>query len=205
MKKSLLILIITSVIFLTSCSTGYIMNIDSFCERYNKLSKEKLERINFMSAESGGSLSSYYVIDNNILINVSSDKSSMNIKSISVTTPDYSKKYYDVIKNTTLALYDEEKDNTLKCIDEVMKDKEKEYANEMHTLKYITLIYTKTKSGHRFEIRYNEEIPTETTVVPETAKQFDYKVTSSPSSPLCVYYPFRQQYMCCQAERSDFS
>lgn len=163
------------------CVSEHILNIDSFCERYNMASQDStLDRQSFVSTDNGDSVSSYTVLDGDILISIVSDSDSMNIKSVSVTCEKKPPQYYKTVKCVLSAISSAYGKNDEKYADEIMKDKEKEYANEMHTLEYISLYYTKTKSGQRFSVTYNEEITTQTTSQPETAVEYTFKSATTP-------------------------
>lgn len=191
---------------MTSCARSNILNIDTFCDKFNESCREQIARTDFMTADKGEDIVSYYNFADNTLMCITSDKNTMNIKNLSVTAASYSDSFEGICEATAASVSEYDKENALNFVNELFSYNEKEYANEMHTLKYITIIYTKTSSGCRLNVSYNEEIPTETTTVPETAEEYSFEaVTSSTSSPLCVYSPFRQQYMCCRAEQQDFS
>ena len=191
---------------ISSCARVNILNIDTFCDKFSESCQEQIARTDFMTADTGEDIVSYYTFADNTLMCITSDKDTMNIKNLSVTSATNSDSFKTICEATAASVSEYDKENALNLVNELFSDNEKEYANEMHTLKYITIIYTKTSSGRRLNVSYNEEIPTETTTVPETAEEYTFEnVTSSTSSPLCVYSPFRQQYMCCRAEKQDFS
>lgn len=190
---------------MTSCARSHILNIDTFCNKFNESCQEQIARTDFVTADTGEDITSYYAFTDNILLSIISDKNTMNIKNVSVTAVSFSDRFKDICEAVAAVVSEYDKEDALNVVNELFSDNEKEYANEMHTLKFITIIYTKTSSGCRLNESYNEEIPTETTTVPETAEEYNFEnVTSSTSSPLCVYSPFRQQYMCCRAEKPDF-
>ena len=99
----------------------------------------------------------------------------MRIKSISLTSDKFSNDFYETSYRILSSMSEYGIDESKKYVKDLMKEKKKEYANEMHTLNNITLFYVKTESGQKFTVTYNEEIPTETTSIPETAKEYKFK------------------------------
>lgn len=197
-------MVLTVLITFTACASSRIRNIDTFCDSFNlKNESLKISRNDFITEEKESVLHSYLLTDDKILIEILSDKNSMNIKRVNITAEKNDKKFLNIAVSAVKSLTDEiDNEETEKFINDLIANKEKEYANEMHTLEYVTLFYTKTASGHRFSISYNEEIPTETTTTPETEKEYSLEsVTSQTFSQPFACCLFRQLYMCCQAEQ----
>lgn len=160
------------VILLASCSQSYVKNIDSFITEFNNVSDIEIQKTDFSAKENKNGIYSFCVINENILLSIKSDSMSMNIKSVSVTSEKQNDSFKSISSSviSTVAGFDREKSDEL--INGIVKGKEKEYANEMHTLDLISILYTRTKVGNTLTVTYNEEVPTETTFVPETAKEY---------------------------------
>lgn len=181
--KKLCIILLSAVFFLfTGCASDDLKNIDSFCDSFNLISEDKINRCDFLTEyDSDGELNMYCIPIENILINACVDEKTMNIKSVSVTAEKFSDKYFDIIVNIISVIGCTDRETAAEYADKVFSDKEKEYANNMHTLEFISLFYTKTLSGQRFCISYNEMVPSESTVVPETAVEYTFETVTTSS------------------------
>lgn len=177
MKKYILIsLSIISLLFFNACSGSRILNVDTFCYRFNIISQSNsLSRACFVTEEKDGELYSYCTTEDNTLIEIIHDKNTMNIKKINIVTENISDKYTDIILSSLISLSDISRNEAENIINELISENQKEYANKMHTLEYVTVFFTKTLSGNLFSISYNEEIPTETTTLPETATEYTFE------------------------------
>lgn len=171
MKRTFLIIIIF-VFMLSGCSTDYIENIDSFIIKFNEYAKEKIDKNSMILSENKESISYYYMFENESVIEIENELKNMHIKSVSLTAEKYSENFKNRAQAVLKSLSEYDFENAEALTDNLFSDTKKEYANEMHTLKYITINYTKTSVGLKFTVTYNEEVPVITTVTPETMKEF---------------------------------
>ena len=171
MKRILLIITLFSVLFLNACSESHILNIDSFIEIFNLESDYKISKAENKSIEQKDSIVSFIIFSDNITMTIKRNKETLNIMSISIS----SEKANDVFENiilSTIKSLDAANEDSIEAVNELLSYKNKEYANEMRTQKFISLFYTKTSVGNQFLITFNEEIETDSTVIPETDAVF---------------------------------
>lgn len=157
---------------LTSCTESYVKNIDSFITEFNNLSDIELLKTDFSVKRDKNQLHSFCLVESDILLSIKADRNSMNIQSVSVTSEKQNEKIKNISSSVISAMSGFDKEKADDLINEIIKGKEKEYANEMHTLDLISIFYTRTAVGNTLTVTYNEEVPTETTSVPETAKEY---------------------------------
>lgn len=190
------------LLLLTGCSEYNIRNIDLFIEKYNSLSNDALARKLFISEEAESTIEYHCLLPDKTIMTISTDIESTNIKSVSITGAEITNELCAHFKPILYSVCPTDADEALRLTDLFLESNKKEYANEMHTLKNISLYFTLTSNGVNFTVSYNEEIPAVTTVTPETAEEYSFEaVTSSISSQLFFCFPFHRQYMCCQAEK----
>lgn len=157
---------------MASCSQSYVKNIDSFIAEFNNISDTELLKTDFSLKHDENEVHSFCLVDSDILLSVKSDSKSMNIRSISITSEKLSSKFKSISSSVISAVSGFDKEKADELVNAIIKGKEKEYANEMHTLDLISIFYTRTKVGSTLTVTYNEEVPTETTFVPETATEY---------------------------------
>lgn len=168
MKKCYFLLLFVLLIGFTACSENYNLNINTFTERFNKISEHEIERTDFVSTKENNKIFYYYVFDNNSVLCLERDENCDLINSVSLSCKSFNNDFRELAIEIITAI----DNNYINEAEKLLENNKKEYANESHTRKNLSLYFTKTTAGCHFTVSYNEIEPYQTTVCPETAENY---------------------------------
>lgn len=85
MKKIFCFILISCVLFLYSCKQEDLINVPIFISRFNKINDEKIQKDELYAVEENENLKYNFLLNENYLLTLKSDKQNGEIKSICIT------------------------------------------------------------------------------------------------------------------------
>lgn len=168
MKKVILLFIIIAIIGFSGCSENNIMNINSFTEKFNNISDYNINTTDYVSVKKNSYIFSYYFFSNDAVFCIEHSDESGLIKSVSLSCKSFNDEFLKLSTDIVCSIDKSYYEDAI----ELLESNKKEYANQSHTRKNLSLYFTKTTAGCLFTVSYNEIEPYQTTVCPETAANY---------------------------------
>ena len=152
----------------------------------NKSGYFSLLKENFTSRVSENEIIYDLIIDDNILLNVCSDKKSGEIKLIELTSEKYDDSFIQTVDKIISVISIENESEREKLYGNLSDSISK--GNGGFTIQSAvfddkTYNLINLSAGCKFSIIYNEEIPTQTTVTPETDYEYKYHTVEDTTAP----------------------
>ncbi|MGN0464510.1 MAG: hypothetical protein ACI4GA_07445 [Acutalibacteraceae bacterium] len=167
--------ITTSVAFLflfCACAHSTLINIDSFLEAFSENSGSQITKEDITAFEENGGICHCFKIGD-ATIALHSDGETMKITSAdAVTEKQPDDEYKNTVRLMVESLTDMNENNISRLVSEMTATNggfsRSSYQTHNYTLKFISV-----DAGSKFSVFFNELVPTETTKIPATQREFE--------------------------------